>query len=262
MANHHTPLAPEREGLVRSPHRESHTLSADAGADLHPVVTLQRQIGNAQIQRLLAQREAVPEEDELQAKRDHSAVQREAAPEEDELQAKRDESTVQRASNEEEEEQPVQGKHDSTLQREAAPVVGPEGGPVSEGIAGQIRSKQGGGAPLDDGTRATMERSFGDSFDEVRIHRDGESDSLNRSLGAKAFTTGSDIFFRKDASPTDHSLLGHELTHVVQQRTGAVGGGGEMRVGPANDSFEQAADSAGSTAASGGVVAQPKRDGE
>jgi hypothetical protein len=47
-------------------------------------------------------------------------------------------------------------------------------------------------------------------------------------LNAKAFTTGSDIFFRNGAyspqSSGGQELLAHELTHVVQQSTGAVGG--------------------------------------
>jgi len=220
------------------------------------VLALQRQVGNAQIQRMLAQRSAVEEEEPLQAKRDPSAVQR--AAEEEELQAKRDPQMVQR----EEEEEELQAKRDDTLQRRPEAEVGLEGGPVSEGVQGMIQSKRGGGSALDGGTRASMEGSFGESFDDVRIHHDSESDSLNRSLGAKAFTTGSDIFFRQDASPSDRSLLGHELTHVVQQREGLVGGGSGMHVGPANDSYEQAADATSAAVASGGGVAQAKRDGE
>ena len=63
-------------------------------------------------------------------------------------------------------------------------------------------------------------------------------------------------------SHTGWRLLAHELTHVVQQREGTVGTGTGMHVGPANDAYEQAADSAASTVTSGGAVAQPKRDGE
>lgn len=258
MANHLTPMAQEREGLVRA-HKEASAPSADAGNDVHPVLALQRQVGNAQIQRMLAQRDTAPE-DELQMKRDPGAIQREAAKEEDELQAKRD-SAIQRVAQEEDEVQPKRDG-DSPLQRSAEPVVGLEGGPVNADIQGRIESKRSGGAPIDGGTRTAMEGSFGESFQDVRIHHDHESDSLNRSLGAKAFTTGNDIFFRQDAAPSDRALLGHELTHVVQQREGAVSGGAGLTVGPANDSFEQQADSMGATVASGGAVAQAKRDGE
>jgi hypothetical protein len=259
MANHLTPSTPEREGLVRASHKDGSSPSADSGGEVHPVLTLQRQIGNAQIQRMLAQREAAPEEDEVQAKRDPSVVQREAAPEEEEVQAKRDPSLVQREAAPEEEEKAVQAKRDPTIQRE--PEVGLEGGPVSDGVQRRIESARGGGAPLDSGTRGAMEGSFGESFGDVRLHTDRESDSLSRSLGARAFTTGNDIFLRQDASPSDRSLLGHELAHVVQQRDGAVTSQGSgMQVGPADDAFERAADSAGSAVASGGAPAQAKRD--
>jgi hypothetical protein len=66
-----------------------------------------------------------------------------------------------------------------------------------------------------------MEGAFGADFSGVRVHTDAQSDSLNKSIQAKAFTTGSDIFFSKGAydpgSQDGQQLLGHELTHVVQQ---------------------------------------------
>jgi hypothetical protein len=97
---------------------------ADAGgapestrAPEHPLLTLQSQIGNAQVARLLAQREAAPEEGEVAAKHDLS-VQRDDAPEEDEVQAKHDLS-VQRDDAPEEDD--VQAKHDLSVQRDDAP---------------------------------------------------------------------------------------------------------------------------------------------
>nr|MCU0474881.1 DUF4157 domain-containing protein [Anaerolineae bacterium] len=55
-------------------------------------------------------------------------------------------------------------------------------------------------------------------------HTDAQSDTLNRSVGAKAFTQGSDIFFKSGAFQPESSdgqhLLAHELTHTIQQ--GAV----------------------------------------
>jgi hypothetical protein len=276
MASHLNPDVAEREGLLRSSRKEGSTESADAGRDVHPVLTLQRQLGNAQIQRMLAQREAAPDDDEVQAKRD--PIQRKAPEEEEEaVQAKRDPVLVQRQAapkGDEDDQAKVQLKRDATVQRAAEeedalqakrsgmPEVGLEGGPVSAAVAERIDAKRGGGSPLESGTRASMEASFGQSFEDVRIHHDGEASSLNQSLGAKAFTTGNDVFFRQDASPSDHALLAHELTHVVQQRDGTVGASGGMHVGPANDAMEQAADSTASTVASGGAVAQAKRDGE
>jgi hypothetical protein len=77
-----------------------------------------------------------------------------------------------------------------------------------------------------------MERALGADFRTVRLHTDDKADWLNRALGARAFTTGEDIFFRRgEYRPGSYStrrLLAHELTHVVQQnplvaRSGATG---------------------------------------
>jgi hypothetical protein len=163
---------------------------------------------------------------------------------------------AQRAEAEEE----LQMKRDPDSSN-SKPEVGLEGGQISEGLTNKINSARGGGAALDDSTRATMEHSFGDSFEDVRIHTDGEADSLNRSVSAKAFTTGSDIFFSQNASPSDSSLLAHELTHVVQQR-GAGNPSGPLTVGPAGDAHEMAANSAAGSVASGTAVASAQRAAE
>lgn len=67
-----------------------------------------------------------------------------------------------------------------------------------------------------------MERALGADFGGVRVHTDERADALNRSLRARAFTTGADIFFRRGAydpaSPGGREVLAHELTHVVQQQ--------------------------------------------
>jgi Domain of unknown function (DUF4157) len=130
------------------------------------------------------------------------------------------------------EEEDVQAKHE---------VVGTEGGPVGPDTASRIQGLRGGGSALDHGMRTSMETAFGTSFSDVRVHTGGEADTLNRRLTARAFTTGSDIFLRRDASPNDARLLAHELTHVVQQRT-LGGAGGGMRVGAAGDGQERHAD--------------------
>jgi hypothetical protein len=172
------------------------------------------------------------------------------------------------AMRQEEENDEAQAMHDIAMRQEeekdkaqARPKVGLEGGALSDGLTSRINSRRGGGQALDDNTRSTMESSFGTSFKDVRVHTDAEADSLNRSISARAFTTGNDIFFRKDASPGDHALLAHELTHVVQQRGSTGGGGGGMRVGPAGDSHEVAADSM-STAVISGVAVQAQREAD
>jgi len=89
------------------------------------------------------------------------------------------------------------------------------------GVEAAIQRSQGKGQELPPDVRSPMENSFGFDFGNVRIHADTEGDRLSRSLEARAFTTGSDVFFRQGAyapeSPSGKRLLAHELTHVVQQ---------------------------------------------
>lgn len=156
-----------------------------------------------------------------------AAVQRQA--EDEEVQAKSMEPAVQRQMEDED----VQTKSmDASVQREGedeavqAKANGGSagGGILDEGIGSAIRQAQGGGAPLDGGIRQKMEQGFGADFTGVRIHTDSHAHGLNENLHAKAFTTGSDIFFRQGqyapGSKSGQELVAHELTHVIQQRAG------------------------------------------
>ena len=85
---------------------------------------------------------------------------------------------------------------------------------------------QRGGQPLDKDTRNFLEPRFGQSFENVRVHADGEADQLSSGFGARAFATGSNIFFRAEEYRPETEggkfVLAHELTHVVQnERFGA-----------------------------------------
>lgn len=233
MTGHNIESA-ERQAALR---RKVDAHGPDARTPEHPLLTLQSQIGNAQVARLLAQRES-PDDDELQATHDES-LQRET-PHEDELQASHD--LAQRESPDEDD---LQAKHEA---------VGVEGGPVGPDTEQRIQSARGGGSALDATTRSSMESGFGTSFEDVRIHQDSESDVLTRRLTSHAFTTGTDIFLRSDASPGDNHLIAHELTHVVQQR--AMGGGSGMSVGAAGDPHEHQADASAAAVVSG-ATAQP-----
>jgi hypothetical protein len=118
--------------------------------------------------------------------------------------------------------------------------IGAEGGPVSQDLEDRIQHQRGGGATLDAGLRAPVETSLGADLSDVRIHTGAESDDLNAQLGARAFTTGSDIFLSSSTSPSDQGTVAHELTHVVQQRSMSTAG--PLTVGAADDEYEQAAD--------------------
>ena len=95
-------------------------------------------------------------------------------------------------------------------------------GEASTQLSSEINNRRGGGQPLEVGLQQSMGQAMGADFSRVRVHTDGGSDRLNRSIQAKAFTTGRDIFFRRGAyqpvSRGGQQLIAHELTHVVQQK--------------------------------------------
>lgn len=140
------------------------------------------------------------------------------------------------------------------------PQVGPEGGRVRPELEAAIQRARGGGQPLEDALREQMGASLGCDFGEVRVHTGPEADRLNRRLGARAFTVGSDIFFQRGAyapaSSGGRELIAHELSHVVQQSTGRVSGSeSAMTVRPAGDAFEREADALARLAAAAGPEA-------
>ncbi|MDQ5820822.1 MAG: DUF4157 domain-containing protein, partial [Actinomycetota bacterium] len=67
-----------------------------------------------------------------------------------------------------------------------------------------------------------MEASFGQSFEDVRIHAGPRGAESARSLGALAFTLGRDVSFATGqyapGTSAGRRLIAHELAHVVQQR--------------------------------------------
>lgn len=139
----------------------------------------------------------------------------------------------------------------STVQR----VPYEDGGELDDDLSNQINSARGSGSALDSTVADTMGQQMDYDFGGVNVHTDSNADRLSRSIGAKAFTTGSDIFFKSGeydpGSSTGQNLLAHELTHVVQQG-GQAPSGGKLTVGPAHDSYESEADSMATSVATGG----------
>ena len=92
---------------------------------------------------------------------------------------------------------------------------------TTDDTASAIMSARAGGQSLSGDVRARFEGFFGADLGGVKIHNDGTSDNLCRSINAEAFTTGNDVFFTsrnfKPGSSSGDHLLAHELTHVVQQ---------------------------------------------
>jgi Domain of unknown function (DUF4157) len=108
-------------------------------------------------------------------------------------------------------------KEEIPVQRKAEAVsdLEPDSAPEVESVLSSS------GKLLDAETRRTMESRIGFDFSKVRIHSDSRAAASAKSLGARAYTVGSDIVFGPGRYAPDTAegrrLLAHELTHVVQQ---------------------------------------------
>lgn len=256
-------LGHEAESIRKTTNRGPDTaLDASPTHDNNPLTRLQRMIGNRAVQRLVTsdgqaiqtkltvtaandayenEADAVAEqvvqkmhaspvqregdEEELQAKR----IQRET--EEDELQTMR----IQREADEDELQtmriqRDMEGGETEDEELQAKRIQRNSGDDMMGSFAvdnefeKNLNSARGGGQAIDASTRGSMENAMGADFSNVRIHQGDQADSLSSSIQAKAFTTGSDIFFKSGqynpGSTDGQKLLAHELTHTIQQ--GAV----------------------------------------
>lgn len=79
------------------------------------------------------------------------------------------------------------------------------------------------GKAIEPQVKDAMEKSFGADLSKVRIHKDAPA---SETMGARAYTNGANIYFAPGQYAPDtqvgKQLLGHELTHVVQQRQGTI----------------------------------------
>ena len=124
-----------------------------------------------------------------------------------------------------------------TVRRSAS--AGADGGPLEGDLAQTIQSERSKGQPLDAGVRREIEPSLGADLSQVRVHTGPLAESLNQDMGAKAFTTGRDIFYGAGTSPSDKELTAHEATHAVQQGMSETA---PTEIGAANTAHEQAAE--------------------
>jgi hypothetical protein len=101
-------------------------------------------------------------------------------------------------------------------------VVQPSGGNAFALPPGFPLRPSGLGQRLPEAVQQKMEAFFGTSFADVRVHVGNEASTI----GALAFTHGTDLYFApgqyNPQTLQGRKLLGHELTHVVQQREGRV----------------------------------------
>lgn len=114
----------------------------------------------------------------------------------------------------------------------------------------------GGGQAMPEDVQAKMSGAFGTDLSSVRIFEGARAPAL----GARAFTTGTEVHFAPgEYQPTSQSgqeLLGHELAHVVQQSQGRVHATAQAKGVAINDDagLEHEADEMGARAARGEAV--------
>jgi hypothetical protein len=117
-------------------------------------------------------------------------------------------------------------------------------GTVHSEVQSTIDATRGGGSSLDAGVAERLSGSLGDLSD-VRVHTDETADKLNRSVSARAFATGSDVYFAggeySPGSAAGDKLIAHELAHVVQQRGSSASG--PLNVSQPGDAMEREAES-------------------
>lgn len=171
-----------------------------------------------------------------------------AACEEDAVQGK---FAIQKMANPDEEEQ-IQGKF--AIQKMAVPdeeqVQMKKSSPFQlKSSSSPIQMK----SAMPEDVQMKMETAFDSDFSDVNIHTNSSQAS---EIGALAYTQGTDIHFAENqydpSSQSGQELLGHELTHVVQQREGRVEPTTETHTGlPVNDDIglESEADRMGAIAA-------------
>lgn len=118
-----------------------------------------------------------------------------------------------------------------TLTASLPPAAAPSPGPISRkadgnGVAPRadqaVAAASGsGGQPLPATLQHQFESSLGADLSGVRVHTGEASATAARSLGARAYTLGSDIHFNAGQyDPTSEAgqhLLAHEVAHTVQQ---------------------------------------------
>lgn len=105
------------------------------------------------------------------------------------------------------------------------------------------------GRPLPASLAASMGARLGADFSDVRIHTDAQAARSASVLSARAYTVNNEVVFADGAFAPDTAAgrhtLAHELTHVLQQRAGAVSGaddGSGIALSDPADSFERQAE--------------------
>jgi hypothetical protein len=118
------------------------------------------------------------------------------------------------------------------------------GGELPRQVSAAIQKQRGGGVALPETMQSEAKQILGHDFSNVRIHAGAEAHRLSRSIQARAFTIGKDIFFKQGVytpgSTFGRETLLHELTHVAQQAGSK--NNGPLRLGAPDTAHEKQAE--------------------
>jgi hypothetical protein len=117
-------------------------------------------------------------------------------------------------------------------------------GTVHPDVEAAIAVSRGRGDRLPPSLSDRFTHALGASVDDVRVHTDAHADALARSVSARAFATGTDVYFARGeyrpGTASGDELIAHELAHTEQQR--GVPAAGPMVVSNPGDATEVEAD--------------------
>lgn len=184
---------------------------------LHPVLQLQRMVGNRAVEELIRSGALQPK---LNISEPGDVYEQEADRVAESVTGMLDRSL------------PVQVRR-AALQAQTEPAS-------SEAVPDSVPSitVRGQGEPLQDSAREFFEPRLGYDLSRVRVHTDSQAAESANAVNALAFTIGKDIVFGTgEFAPVTNEgriLLAHELVHVVQQGVAVpLGRQSSRRVGPA-----------------------------
>lgn len=167
-----------------------------------------------------------------------------------------DKKSVKKKEQQEVQNQQEQGKDFQAENPFNKPAQMKKVNPFGKPSSGSETIQQKSAMPQD--VQSQMESSFGADFSDVKIHTNSQKAS---KMGAHAFAQGNNVHFAQGkfdpSSKSGKQLIGHELSHVVQQRSGKVKPNMQMKGGLAlntEDKHENEADKQGALAAEGKPV--------
>src|SRR5262245_12995600 len=113
--------------------------------------------------------------------------------------------------------------------------VSPGGPPpaVQEALASET------GAPLSDAVR--WSKRLRADLSGARIVTGPRAEAATAALGTAAFTVGNRVFLGVGVTPSDETVLAHELTHVVQQMGATVPSPDQLKMTSPDDQVEREA---------------------